>query len=215
MLFSFTAGTATGVSFTIGAAQRDLYAPNTLMNLEGFDASGNRIGSVTFDVFTASAINVSAAFGNVPLSGFRVYGSGGAPGVTVGITVMAVSFTPPDPTAPTVTATANKTTLSPANGKAVAVQVTGTITDNAGGSGINGATVGYTVDDEYDLNEPAGGITLSSDGSYAFTVLLPASRKDTDKDGRTFTIVVSARDVAGNLGSKSVVDTVPHDQCKK
>jgi hypothetical protein len=46
-------------------------------------------------------------------------------------------------------------------------------------------------------------------------VLLPASRNDTDKDGRTFTITVGAKDKAGNPASQSVVVTVPHDQAKK
>jgi hypothetical protein len=94
------------------------------------------------------------------------------------------------------------------------VKVTGTITDEAGGSGINASTVGFAVVDEYGLNQPTGPITLGMGGSYSFTVMLPAFRLDTDLNGRTFTIVVSATDKAGNVGSKSVVVTVPHDQGK-
>jgi hypothetical protein len=67
------------------------------------------------------------------------------------------------------------------------------------------------VVDEYGKNQPASGITLAADGSYSFTVKLPASRRDNDLNGRTFTITVSAKDVAGNLGSKSIVVTVPHN----
>jgi hypothetical protein len=63
--------------------------------------------------------------------------------------------------------------------------------------------------------QPSGAITLKDDGSYSFTVNLPASRKDTDMNGRTFTIRVSAKDLAGNQGSKSVVVTVPHDLARK
>jgi hypothetical protein len=118
---------------------------------------------------------------------------------------------PPDTTPPTVTATADKTQLWPPTGLAVPVVVSGKITDNTGVSGVNPATAGYTVVDEYGQNQPAGAITLAADGSYSFTVNLPASRKDTDLNGRTFTITVSTKDKAGNQGSKSVVVTVPHD----
>jgi hypothetical protein len=122
---------------------------------------------------------------------------------------------PPDTTAPTITATANKTTLWPPTGLAVPVTVSGKITDNAGGSGVDPATVSYTVVDEYGQNQPAGAITLAADGSYSFTVNLVADRNGSDKDGRTYTITVMAKDKAGNLASKSVVVTVPHDQGKK
>jgi hypothetical protein len=150
----------------------------------------------------------------VPLSGFKISGNGSP---YTGMLLWQVSFTPvpPDTTAPTITASADKSVLPPNNGKAVGVVVTGKVTDNAGGSGINPATVSYTVKDEYGLSEPAGGITLASDGRYSFTVLLPASRNDADRDGRTFTITVSAKDKAGNPASKAVVVTVPHDQAKK
>ena len=94
--------------------------------------------------------------------------------------------------------------------KLVPVTVTGKVTDNAGVS-----TVGYAVTDEYGQSQPSGTITLKDDGSYSFTVSLPASRRDTDKDGRKFTITVTARDVASNEASKSVVVTVPHNQGKK
>jgi hypothetical protein len=96
----------------------------------------------------------------------------------------------------------------------VPVKVTGTIIDNVGGSGVDLNTVNYTVVDEYGLYQPSASVTsvtLAQDGSYAFTVYLPASRLDTDLNGRTYTITVYAKDYAGNLGSKSVVVTVPHD----
>jgi hypothetical protein len=69
--------------------------------------------------------------------------------------------------------------------------------------------------DEYGKDQPSGLIPIGAGGSYAFTVYLPASRKDADKDGRTFTITVSAADGAGNPASKAVVVTVPHDQAKR
>src|SRR5262249_53380936 len=105
-----------------------------------------------------------------------------------------LSFTLTDTTAPTITATANKTQLWPPTGLAVPVVVTGKITDNAGGSGIDPTTVSYTVVDEYGQNQPAGAITLALDGSYSFTVDLVADRNGSDRDGRTYTITVSAKD---------------------
>ena len=93
--------------------------------------------------------------------------------------------------------------------------VSGKVTDNAGGSGIDSATVGYAVVDEYGQVQPSGLITLKAGGSYSFTVNLPASRLDTDLNGRTFTITVGAKDKAGNPASKCVVVTVPHDMARK
>jgi hypothetical protein len=120
-----------------------------------------------------------------------------------------------DKTAPTITASADKTTIPQNNGKLVPVTISGKVTDNAGGSGVDPSSVRYAVVDEYGQTQPTGTISLKPDGSYSFTVNLPASRLDTDLNGRTFTITVSARDKAGNQGSKSVVVTVPHDQSKK
>jgi hypothetical protein len=121
----------------------------------------------------------------------------------------------PDTIPPTITATASKTTLWPPNGQSVPVTISGAIMDNAGGSGVDLNTVNYTVKDEYGKVQPAASVTLAQDGSYAFTVKLTASRKDTDLNGRTFTITVSAKDLAGNQGSRSVVVTVPHDLARR
>ena len=60
--------------------------------------------------------------------------------------------------------------------------------------------------------QPSGPVSLGSGGSYSFTVSLQASRNGNDKDGRHYTITVSAKDLAGNLGSAATIVTVPHDQ---
>jgi hypothetical protein len=57
-----------------------------------------------------------------------------------------------------------------------------------------------------------GRLTLGTDGRYAFTVVLKASGKGNDRDGRRYTLTVSATDRAGNLGTASATVTVPHDQ---
>jgi predicted outer membrane repeat protein len=115
---------------------------------------------------------------------------------------------------PVVTISANLATLWPPNGKLVPVTVSGTITDEADGSGVNASSAEYVVMDEYGQIQPRRAIALGADGRYAFTVALEASRRGNDKDGRHYTIAVSAKDRAGNLGVGSTIVTVPHDQGK-
>jgi hypothetical protein len=115
---------------------------------------------------------------------------------------------------PAVTISANPARLWPPNGKLVSVTVSGTITDELGGSGVNVSSAAYVVVDEYGRIQPLGTIALGTDGRYAFTVAIEASRNGNDQDGRQYTIAVSAKDHAGNLGVASTIVTVPHDQGK-
>ena len=115
-----------------------------------------------------------------------------------------------DKTPPTIAISANPLTISPPNGKMIPVTVSGTITDT--GSGVNLSSGSFAVSDEYGAVQPAGPLTINPDGTYLFTVNLEASRKGSDKDGRQYTISVFAKDNAGNLGSSSIIVTVPHDQ---
>ena len=59
--------------------------------------------------------------------------------------------------------------------------------------------------------QPGGSVSIAADGSYSFTILLEARRNGEDKDGRTYTITVMAKDLAGNTGNTTVVVTVPHN----
>ena len=101
-----------------------------------------------------------------------------------------------DTTAPVVTATANPSTASKSP-RPVTVTITGTFTD--GLSGVSSAS--FSVIDEYGITQPSGPVTLSEKGNYLFTLTLPASKNGPDKNGHLYTIVVSAADQAGNLGS--------------
>jgi VCBS repeat-containing protein len=112
---------------------------------------------------------------------------------------------------PSETAAASLPTLWPPNGKLVSDVISGTITDE-GDSGIDPASLTYTVVDEYGAVQPSGTFTLQSDGTYSFTVPLEASRLGNDKDGRVYTITVNAADNAGNASSITITVTVPHDQ---
>ena len=113
-----------------------------------------------------------------------------------------------DVTPPSVSASAHPSTLWPPDGKMVAVTVSGTITDSL--SGVDPASATYAVVDEYGIVQPQGSVTLGPGGTYSFTISLQASRKGTDLDGRQYTITVTAKDLAGNVGSGSTVVVVPH-----
>jgi len=124
-----------------------------------------------------------------------------------------IKVVPVDTTPPAISVSANPAALWPPNNKMVPVTLSGTITDNEpGGTGVNLNTTAYKVIDEYGQVQPSGPLSLDSSGNYAITILLQASRQGNDKDGRHYTIVVSASDNAGNVGSSSTMVNVPHDQ---
>jgi hypothetical protein len=127
---------------------------------------------------------------------------------TVGVLINATPTI--DITPPVITISANPTTLWPPDGKMMSVTLSGAITDT--GSGLNANSAAYAIIDQYGQVQPTGRLTVDSGGRYSFIVLLQAARAGTDYDGRQYTITVSAKDNAGNLGSASTVVTVPHDQ---
>jgi hypothetical protein len=90
VLFSFDSGGATGVAFGSDAAFSN--GGGFLMNLEAFDVHGASLGVQTFNILNATSsgtpIDVSALFGNVVLSAFRIAG----PGTDVGIELHSVVF---------------------------------------------------------------------------------------------------------------------------
>ena len=90
------------------------------------------------------------------------------------------------------------------------VTVSGKIIDN--GSGLVASSIEFAVTDEYRLVQPKGHLTLDGAGNYLFTILLDASRKGNDENGRRYTIRVTATDNAGNRGLKRGSVNVPHDQ---
>jgi hypothetical protein len=120
-----------------------------------------------------------------------------------------LNTTTSDTTPPVVTASANRSILWPPSGRTVAVTISGTITDT--GSGVAPGTAMFRVSDEYGLVQPSGPIVVNDGGSYRVQVLLTASRNGSDLDGRTYTITVSAKDKAGNLGSGQTAVRVAHD----
>ncbi len=95
----------------------------------------------------------------------------------------------------------------------VPVIITGTITD--ADSDVDASTAMYAVSDEYGIVQPSGRVPLESTGSYTITVLLQASRRGNDNDGRRYIITVRAQDQSGNSGAAATVVTVPHDMGRK
>ena len=115
-----------------------------------------------------------------------------------------------DTTPPVIALSATPKILWPPNGKVVPVTVSGTITDT--GSGVNVDSAAYAVKDEYGEVQPKGHIRLDVDGMYRFTVLLQASRRGSDQNGRQYMVTVRAKDNAGNVASKAAVMIVPHSK---
>jgi len=101
--------------------------------------------------------------------------------------------------------------LWPPNNKLVPVRLFGTAVDM--GSGIQ--SIHIEVIDEYGECEPEVQDILPEeiiDGTWERTIELMASRRGKDKDGRTYTIIVTATDSLGNVIAKEIEIIVPHDQ---
>jgi len=114
-----------------------------------------------------------------------------------------------DTTVPVVHASASRTSLWPPNHKFITITVSGRVTDASGGVPT---TVRFHVIDEYGNVQPAGRAHVNARGRFSFPVSLQSSRLGQDKDGRHYTIVVTATDQAGNRDSTRVFVVVPHDQ---
>ena len=110
---------------------------------------------------------------------------------------------------PVVSISADPSILWPPNGEMVLVRISGTITDSE--SGVDPSSAAYSVRDDYGIVQPSGPITLGLAGRYSLTILLQASRKGEDLAGRHYTVMVSAKDNAGNPALVSIVVKVPHD----
>src|SRR5712691_1612535 len=108
---------------------------------------------------------------------------------------------------PVVSISANPSILWPPNGEMVLVRISGTITDSE--SGVDPSSAAYSVRDDYGIVQPSGPITLGLAGRYSLTILLQASRKGEDLAGRHYTVMVSAKDNAGNPALVSIVVKVP------
>jgi len=106
--------------------------------------------------------------------------------------------------------TADPDRLWPPNHKHVDVTIIMDATDPDGDGDIESATYTYSVTDEYGIYDVAE-TNLPEDG----VISLVAERDGEDRDGRVYTITVTAYDAGKLSGSSSVEILVPHDQGKK
>jgi hypothetical protein len=101
--------------------------------------------------------------------------------------------------------------LWPPNNKLVSIKLFGTAVDV--GSGIQ--SIHIEVIDEYGECQPEVQDILPEDiidGNWERTIELMASRRGNDKDGRTYTIIITATDNLGNAITNEIEVIVPHDQ---
>jgi len=115
-----------------------------------------------------------------------------------------------DSTPPVITVFATPKVLWPPNGKMVRVKISGVVTDM--GSGVDLTSATYVVTDEYLEVQPRGAISLTSGGRYSFVILLQASRRGSDFNGRNYRIRIRAKDNAGNASFATAVIIVPHQR---
>jgi hypothetical protein len=108
-----------------------------------------------------------------------------------------------DTIAPVVTATANPST-APKRPQPVTVTISGSVTDAV--SGVS--TASFNVIDEYGVAQPSGSVTVQANGTYSFTLSLPATRQGSDKNGHLYTIVMTGVDQAGNSATATTTLTI-------
>ena len=165
-------------------------------------ATATDLVSVSLVPVCAPASGTTFPLGTTTVACTATDGAGNAASKSFTVTVR-------DTIAPTVTVAVNPTSIWSPNGAMVPVTVSGSALD--AGSGV--ANVTYAVVDEYKQVQPGGVITPAADGTYSVAVMLQASRKGSDKNGRTYTITVTATDRVGLKRSVSqTIVAVEHNQ---
>lgn len=111
-----------------------------------------------------------------------------------------------DTTVPTVTASPNykKFKEKDDDDKRAKVVINGSISDAL--SGLDVSTAAFSVVDSYGKYQPSGTITVAANGTYSLKAKLPLKLKEAKgSHERTYTITISVRDMAGNVGNATVL----------
>jgi hypothetical protein len=194
----------------------DTTAPTLVFGAQSPAANANGWNNTAVDIPYTTADNLSGVASADPAS---VHFASDGAGQTITVTVTdqagnSATFTSVavniDTVAPTLTVTPASAELWPPNHSMVPDAISGVASDSL--SGIDPATVSFHVVDEYGAVQPAGNVTVAPNGSYSFAAVLEASRLGSDHDGRTYQIVVTGQDRAGNSVTASTIVVVPHDQ---
>jgi hypothetical protein len=206
----------------------DVTAPTTIATAAGYTFGSLTNQTVTVELIATDNVDgsgvaslVYSATGATTLPSTTTGGNAAIPVTADGETIISFQATDNagntealqtrvvriDRSPPSATAVASPSALWPPNGKPVAVTISGVLLDPAGV-----ASASYVVDDEYGQASSSGAIAVAADGSYQFTIQLPASRLGTDKDGRVFTIRIVTTDTVGNTATAETRVVVPHSQ---
>jgi hypothetical protein len=201
--------------FDIRVADRSapaLTVPSAIVNVPATSAAG---ANVSYAVTAIDLVDPTVSVVCIPPSGstFPL----GATLVTCTATddagnssVRTFNVTVVDSTAPEAfIASVTPGLLWPPDGRIENVLVSGQAQD--GQSGI--ARIAWTVVDEYRVHQPSGVTMVAGNGPFSISIPLIADRRGNDKDGRHYSIHLTAYDAAGNarpLGKTLVVNV--HDQ---
>ena len=188
-----TAAPVTNAAVSGTAGTNGWYAGAVQVSLSAADNSSGVQAS--FYQVDGGAVQTYANPFNITANGQHTvqYWSVDAAGNSEGVHSLAFGI---DIVAPVVTATANPNHAGHGS-RPVVFTVSGSVTDAM--SGIASAT--YNVIDEYGVAQPSGAVVLQPNGTYSFTLSLPATKNGTDKDGHLYTVVVQGVDRAGNSTS--------------
>jgi hypothetical protein len=204
--------------FNIAVADRSAPALTVPDNMAGVPATSAAGAIVIYTVSAIDLVDSTVSVLCVPPSG-AIFRLGTTPVTCTATddagnsTVRTFTITVVDSTAPdSFVAGVSPPLLWPPDGRIVNVLVSGQASD--GQSGV--ARIAWTVIDEYRAHQPSGVAMVAGNGPFSITIPLIADRRGTDKDGRHYSIHLTAYDVAGNtrlLGTPLVVNV--HDQSGK
>ncbi|MBE9516252.1 MAG: hypothetical protein IME93_04680 [Proteobacteria bacterium] len=141
---------------------------------------------------------------------FTVY-FGLGPHLITSMRLEAISAPPPgDTLPPTLSVTVSPDTIWPPNHKMVDVAATVTVQDDQDANPV--VKLVSIVCNECDVTEDDvdGAVFGTDDRNFA----VRAERTGQRKEGRVYTVIYSATDVAGNSATTEATVTIPHDQRK-